>query len=188
MTRDETSITECLHRGSVTEPLDLSRLMDLTYAELQRIAREQFQRESTGHTLQPTALVHETFLSLVRRRHLSYRNREHFLGSAAQQMRRILVDHARRKKAHKRGGGQSHIPLDDERMIRFHLEDTEVLRIHEALKELAGFNPEGARVVEMRIFAGLRHEEVAKVLGVSTSTARNRWRAARTWLHRELDA
>lgn len=183
----EADITALLQSWEDGAPGALERLTPLVYDELHRIASRQFAREARNHTLQPTAVVHELFLDLMDRRQVRWQDRSHFFGFAARQMRRILVDHARRRKAGKRGGGAPIVSLEELPFVVDMTEDS-LLRLDEALADLARFNPEGSRVVEMRFFGGLTHEEVARVLGVSVTTARNKWRAAKTWLHRELGA
>lgn len=185
--RREADITALLHAWEDGAPGALDELTPLVYDELRRIAGRQLAREARGHTLQPTAVVHELFLDLMDRRRVHWQDRAQFFGFAARQMRRILVDHARRQKAGKRGGGARVVSLEDLPFV-VELSDEALLRVDEALADLAKFNPEGARVVEMRFFGGLSHEEIAGVLGVSVTTARNKWRAAKTWLHRELGA
>ena len=157
----------------------------MVYVELQRIARDQFSRESEGHTLQPTALVHEAFSRFLESRRVQWQNRDHFFGFAAHLMRRILVDHARKKKALKRGGDAQELSLSEVPAL-LELVDDDILRLHAVLEELEVFNPEGSEVVEMRFFGGLKYAEIAKLQGVSASTVRNRWQAAKLWLYREL--
>lgn len=183
-------ITVLLHAWSDGKPDALERLTPLVYDQLQRIARGYFMRESQSHTLQPTAVVNELFLDLMNRRRVQWQDRAQFFGFAARQMRRILVDHARRRTAVKRGGDAIPISLDaladDGILLQADMSDNELLRLDIALEDLARFNPEGGRIVEMRFFAGLTHDEIAAVLNVSTSTVRYKWRAAKSWLHRAL--
>lgn len=183
--QSEADITALLHSWEVGVPDALEQLTPLVYDELHRIASLQFSREARNHTLQPTAVVHELFLDLMGRRRVRWEDRSHFFGFAARQMRRILVDHARRRKARKRGGGVPVVSLDELPVVA-DLSEDDLLDLDDVLAELARFNPEGCRVVEMRFFGGLTHEEVARVLGVSVTTARNKWRSAKSWLQREL--
>jgi RNA polymerase sigma-70 factor, ECF subfamily len=163
----------------------LTELLPLVYAELRHIAARQLGRERTGHTLQPTALVHEVYLRLVDQRRVAWQDRAHFFGVAAQIMRRILVDHARRHTAAKRGDGVAHVALDDV------LEETasaavDILTLDHALGRLEAVDADLSRLVELRAFAGLTIEEAAHVLKVSPSTAKRDWRTAKAWLTREL--
>jgi RNA polymerase sigma-70 factor, ECF subfamily len=149
------------------------------------MAAGQLRREREGHTLQPTALVHEAYLQLVGQENLNWENRAHFLGIAAHLMRQILVAHARRRRAAKRDGALVRVTLDD--ALRAPDETTvDVLALGEALDALASVDPMRARVVELRYFGGLSIDETAEVLGVGTATVERSWRTARAWLWREL--
>jgi RNA polymerase sigma-70 factor, ECF subfamily len=163
------------------------RLLPLVYEELRRLARGYMARERDNHTLQPTALVHEAFLRLVDQRDVAWQDRAHFLAIAAQAMRRVLLDHARRHRAKKRDGGQRETldegALGDARGSA----SLDILALDQALVRLADFDPRALRVVELRYFAGLDVEETAEVLGLSTATVKRDWRDARAWLRRELD-
>lgn len=165
----------------------LELLLPLAYQELRRIAARQLHDERAQHTLVPTALVHELYLRLVDQRRASWENRAQFFGVAAQLMRRILVDHARARRAGKRGGLAPLLSLDGldvpEPDVRA-LDD--VIAIDEALEHLAARDPEQARIVELRFFAGLSVEEVAHLVGRSARTVKREWRLARAWLFREL--
>ena len=141
--------------------------------------------EGGWHTLQPTALVNEVFLRLKDRRQVSWENRSHFFGFAAQLMRRILVDHARSHRADKRGGGIAVAPLDEALAVA-ETRHLDLVALDEALNDLARIDPEGSRVVEMRFFAGLTHEEIADVLKVPKIRVRRQWTTAKLWLHRQL--
>ena len=162
----------------------LERLVPLVYDELRRIAARQLRGERSNHTLQPTELVHEAFLRLVRQ-NVSWQNRAHFFGVAAEIMRRLLVDHARKKRADKRGAGMETIALD-ERIEWPAARDLDIVALDECLTALAELDPQQAKVVELRFFAGLSIEETAEVLGVSDSTVKREWRVARAWLLREM--
>ena len=185
MPGQEHEITELLHAWSNGDPRALPKLTPRVYDELHRIASTQFVHEAAGHTLQPTAVVNELFLDLVHRRRVRWEDRAHFFGFAANQIRRILVSYARRRKAGKRGGGARDLPLDD-LPFTSNLMPDEILRLDAALADLKRFNPEGGRIVEMWFFGGLTRAEIALALGVSPSTVRDRWQAARAWLRREL--
>jgi RNA polymerase sigma factor (TIGR02999 family) len=163
----------------------LSQLVPLVYAELRRIASRQLGRERVGHTLQPTALVHEVYLRLVDQRQADWQNRAHFFGVAAQLMRRILVDHARRHNAVKRGDGMRCVSVDDALDVPAS-DQIPILALDHALDRLQRVDSELATMVELRAFGGLTVEEAAHVLKVSPSTAKRDWRTAKAWLNREL--
>jgi RNA polymerase sigma factor (TIGR02999 family) len=162
------------------------RLLPIVYGELRRQAARLLRRERRDHTLQPTALVHETYLRLVEQKAADWRNRTQFFAVAARAMRRILVDHARRHGARKRGGSWDRITLDESRRAWPGEPDVDVLALEDALGELATIDPAKVRLVELRFFAGLNLEETASVLGVSESTVSREWRLARAWLFRRL--
>jgi RNA polymerase sigma factor (TIGR02999 family) len=159
-------------------------LLPLVYAELRHLAARLLRNERPDHTLQPTALVHEAYLRLVDQRVDTWQNKAHFLGIAAQAMRRILIDHARRRRAAKRGGAR--VTLDDD-MAAVTGPSIDVLEVDSALQRLAALDERQSRVVELRFFGGLSVEETAQVLGVGTATVKRDWNVARAWLHRELD-
>ena len=163
----------------------LARLTPLVYDELHRLARRYMRGEQTGHQLQTTALVNEAYLRLVDSRRVGWRNRAHFFAVAAQLMRRVLVDVARRQRFQKRGRDWQKVTLPDgfEPAVA---SDTDIVAVDDALQELARLDPRKARVVELRFFGGLSLEETAEALGVSTDTVGRDWRAARAWLSREL--
>jgi RNA polymerase sigma factor (TIGR02999 family) len=166
------------------------RLLPAVYAELRRQAARAMRRESSEHTLQATALVHEAYLRLVDQRRVVWRNRAHFFGVAAQVMRRILVDHARGRHAAKRGGAFRQVTVGDADVAVTPAADhgVDVLALHEALERLASLDPDQARLVELRYFGGLSIEETAEALGVSPATVKREWAIARAWLRRELSA
>ena len=180
--RGVTALLSDWSRGDATA---LNQLLPLVYAELRRIAARQLRGERANHTLQPTALVHEVYLRLVDQRQVDWQDRAHFLGVAAQTMRRILVDHARRHDASKRGDGVPCVSIDDAAEIAASGE-MPLLALDEALGRLERVDPELARIVELRAFGGLTIEEAAHVLKVSPSTAKRDWRTAKAWLNREL--
>ena len=180
-------ITALLDAWSRGNPRALDRLLPLVYDELRRIARRQLRGERTGHTLQPTALVHEAYLRLIDQRHVDWRSRAHFFGVAAHVMRRILVDKARRRHANKRGDGFQRVAID-EAVNTAARQEIPVLALDAALGRLETVDRGLARIVELRAFGGLTIEEAAHVLNVSASTAKREWRTAKAWLTRELGA
>ena len=163
------------------------RLLPAVYDELRRQAERAMRREGE-HTLQATALVHEAYLRLVDQRRVEWRNRAHFFGIAAQMMRRVLVDHARARLSHKRGGGAQVVMLSDADVATpsGDADALDVLALHEALERLAALDADQARVVELRYFGGLSIEETAEALSVSPATVKREWAVARAWLRREL--
>lgn len=162
------------------------RLFSLVYDELRQIAAGHRRLEHPDHSLQTTAIVHEAYLRLARLDAMDWKSRGHFFAVASQAMRRVLVDHARRRRAAKRGGGLAPSPLDT---VVLALESsTDLLELDIALDKLARLEPREARVVELRFFAGLTVPEVAGVLGLSPATVERDWTAARAWLRRELEA
>jgi len=160
----------------------LESLMPLIYGQLREMARRHLARERRGHTLQPTAIVHEAYLRLSREEAKNWQSRSHFFAVAGTAMRRILVDYARRRSSKKRGGDASAYQIESIAEPKA----VDLIAVDDALQKLAQLDPERARVVELRFFAGLTEEETAAALDVSVATARRRWMGARTWLHREL--
>jgi RNA polymerase sigma factor (TIGR02999 family) len=179
-------VTALLLSWSGGERSAADRLIPVVYDELRRQAARAMRREGREHTLQATALVHEAYMRLVDQRRVEWRNRAHFFGIAAEVMRRVLIDHARARLAAKRGGGGMRITLGDASGISAPDVDADVLALHEALDRLAGFDPDQARLVELRYFGGLTIEETAEALGVSAATVKREWVLARAWLRREL--
>ena len=169
------------------DPAALDRLLPLVYDELRRIARQRLRAERTGHTLQTAALVHEAYLRLVDQQGATIQNRAHFLAIAAQLMRQILVDHARRRRAGKRGGVAMTIPLD-EGSFPVGPPDVDLLALHESLDTLAAIDPRQSRIVELRFFAGLDVKEIAEAIEVSPATVRRDWAMAKAWLYRRLSS
>lgn len=163
----------------------LERLTPLVYTELRRLAARYLRRERTGHTLQSTALVHEAYLRLIDQNRVQWQNRAHFFGVAAQLIRRILVDHARNRNAHKRGAGAVKLALD-EAIALPQQRDLDLVALDDALETLAKLDPQQARVVELRFFTGLSVEETAEVLQISPATVKREWTAAKAWLYREI--
>ncbi len=163
----------------------VDQLMPLVYDELHRLATGYMRSERPSHTLQPTALVNEAYFRLVDQDRVRWKNRAQFFGIAAQLMRRILVDHARRRRYAKREGSQHTISLDEASLPNTG-RTTDLLALDDALDSLAEFNPRMSRIVELRVFGGLTIEESASVLGVSGTTVINDFRAAKAWLFRQL--
>jgi len=163
----------------------LDQLMPLVYDELRRLAEHCMRQERSDHTLQPTALVHETYLRLVGQTNIDWQSRAHFFGTAAHLIRQILVQHARAHQTAKRGGTsfkwslETAADVSNERAV-------DLIALDDALAGLAKIDPRQSRLVELRFFGGLRMDEVAEVLGVSPITAKRNWRTARAWLHREI--
>ncbi len=162
-------------------------LLNAVYAELRRQASRAMNREPEHATLQTTALVHEAYLRLVDQRRVTWKNRSHFFGIAAQIMRRILVDHARGRLADKRGGDQAPVTLtESDAALQADASPTDVMALHDALEKLAVFDELQARIVEMRYFGGLTIEETAEAIGIGPTTVKAEWAIARAWLRREL--
>jgi len=180
------NVTQLLLKWNKGDPAALDALIPLVYGELQRLARHYLQREEQGHTLSSTALVHEAYLRLVDQRDVTWQNRAHFFGVASQMMRRILVDHARKRSAAKRGGDKLTLALD-EAVAASEPREFDLVALDEALLGLAKLDERQSRLVELRFFGGLSIEETSQVLGVSTPTVKRDWASARAWLYRELN-
>jgi RNA polymerase sigma factor (TIGR02999 family) len=178
-------VTVLLRQVKAGDSDAVSRLLELVYPQLRRIARQRLRQERSGHTLQPTALVNEAYMQLAGQMGKDWQNRSHFYAVAAQSMRRVLVDYAREKKALKRAGDRQQVELDEALAIVSDRLD-EILAIDEALQRLAAFDPRGSKVVEMRFFGGMTEEEAAEVLGVTPRTVKRDWNVAKAWLHGEL--
>ncbi len=163
----------------------LDQLMPLIYQELKQLARGYLRGERPDHTLQPTALIHEAYMRLADQRLPQWQNRAHFYGIAARVMRQILVDHARRHHASKRGSEQQRVPLD-EAIVFTEDRAADVVALDDALKELATFDERKCRVIELRFFGGLSLEETAEALGISIATVGRELRSASAWLHRRM--
>jgi RNA polymerase sigma factor (TIGR02999 family) len=167
----------------------LERLLPLIYDELRQLAGRYLRRERSDHTLQPTALVHEAYLRLIDQTQVRWQNRAHFIGVAAQIMRRILVDHARRHTADKRGGDAEILPLEEEILLvsgNTSERGVELLALDEALENLAKLDPQKAKIVELRYFGGLSVEETAEVMNCSAVTIKRQWRMAKAWLYGQI--
>ncbi|MEM1176866.1 MAG: sigma-70 family RNA polymerase sigma factor [Acidobacteriota bacterium] len=186
---DPEDITELLLRWGEGRPEALDQLLPVLYAELRAMATRSLRKERSGHTLQATALVNEAYLRIVNQDRIRWQNRAQFFGVASEMMRRILVDHARRRQAAKRDGGVR-ITLEDglsgARGAGSATREVNLIALDEALTRLQDLDPRQARIVEMRYFAGLKIEETAEVLGVSARTVKREWQMARAWLKREL--
>jgi RNA polymerase sigma factor (TIGR02999 family) len=183
--QDPQDITGMLAAWNAGDAEALDRLMDLVYPELRRLARQHLDRRRPGESLESAALANEAYLKLVRAGGIRCENRTHFLALCSQIIRRILVDHARRRGFAKRGGDALRVPLD-EALLAAEARGIEVLALDQALHSLAGIDGRKSRVVELRYFGGLSIEETAEVLGVSVDTAKRDWRMARAWLIGEL--
>lgn len=186
-------VTALLRRASRGEREALDRLFPLLYDELKSVAHRRLEAERDGHTLNTTALVHETYFKLVQQERVEWQSRAHFFAIAARAMRRILVDHARKRNADRRGGGATKVSLDGQGRVpapgAMGEDDlADLIVLDDALDRLADFNSRGADVVLYRFFGGLTHRETAEVLGVSEVTVRRAWTAARAWLRGELTA
>ena len=182
-----TGVTGLLHAWNEGDVDALKSLMPAVFAELKRIARHRFAAERPGHTLQPTAIVNEVYLRLAEQKMPRLQNRDHFLAYAGKMMRWILVDHARRRRSEKRGGGQPTIHLTDNLDAQqSSTSEIDIIALDEALDRLEELAPRQSRIVELRFFAGLTIEETAALLGVSTSLVKDDWRMAKTWLYRQL--
>ena len=181
-----TDVTQILARAQQGDPLAAGELLPLVYQELRRIAAHKMAGEASGQTLQPTALVHEAWLRLVDKDgQAQFQNRAHFFGAAAEAMRRILIDRARRKQAIRHGAGQVRVDVDDVD-IPAPADDEELLAVNDALDRFATVDAQKAELVKLRYFVGMTIEEAAAVLGVSEPTAKRWWAYARAWLFTEI--
>ena len=163
----------------------IDQMLPLVYDELHRLAGSYMGRERSGHTLQPTALLHEAYLRLIDQRRVDWKNRAQFFGLAAQMMRRVLSNHARDRAAGKRGGGAQKVTLSMAEGV-FDQPAVDVLALDEALDELAKFDERKCRIIELKFFTGLTNEEMAQTLGISTATVEREWTLARAWLYNSL--
>lgn len=186
VSQNANQITEQLIAWNNGDQQALSQLIPIVYQELRRMADRFLRHESPGHTLQPTALVHEAWLRLIDQTRVNWQNRAQFFGVAAQMMRRILVDHAKTKHREKRGGDAVKLSLDE--VINFSQERAaDLIALDEALEALSNFDRRKCRVVELRYFGGLSVEETAEVLSVSPDTVMRDWKLAKAWLYQQLD-
>lgn len=185
MAESDHDITEILQQWSDGDENAVERLFPFVYDELRRLARNYLAKERSGHTLQPTALVHEAYLRLIDQNRTTWQNRIHFYAVAANMMRRILVNHARDRAAKKRGGDFQIVSLV-ENFNAAGKDTLDVVRLNEALQELEKFDARKSRVVEMRFFGGLSEKEISEVLKVSEKTVLRDWLMAKMWLRREM--
>jgi RNA polymerase sigma factor (TIGR02999 family) len=181
---DVTRILTAIEQGDAKAT---DELLPLVYQELRRLAANKMAGECAGHTLQPTALVHEAWLKLVDSPAQSWQNRAHFFGAAAEAMRRILIDRARRKNRQRRGSGAEHLDADQIE-IASPAPDDQLLALNEALDRFAELEPQQAELVKLRYFVGLKIDEASEILGISEATAKRWWTYARAWLFDELSA
>jgi RNA polymerase sigma factor (TIGR02999 family) len=184
---DVSDVTRILDRVQHGEPKAAEELLPLVYDELRRLAAHKMANEAPGQTLQPTALVHEAWLRLGGDDQIAWQNRAHFLSAAAEAMRRILVDSARRKLRLKRGGGGERVELN-ESVIKQPAEDEKILQVHAALEALSVEDPEKAQIVKLRFFVGLGYDEIAALLGVNEKTVRRHWEVAKVRLFQNIKA
>jgi len=179
---DVTQILTAIEQGDANAA---DKLLPLVYEELRKLAAHRMSNEATGQTLQPTALVHEAWMRLVGKENPKFENRAHFFAAAAEAMRRILIDNARRKRALRHGGGQQRVSFELAE-LHFASDDDQLLAVNEAIDKLAAQHKLEAELVKLRYFVGMTLEEAAEVLGLSARTADNYWAHARAWLFREL--
>ena len=185
LTRAET--IELLAASTAGDSLATEKLVDLVYTELRRLALHYLGGEAPNRTLQATELVHEAYIRLIGQKEVHWQNRSHFVGVAAQFMRRILIDRARKRAAAKRGARPAKVTLDEAVAVSVENFD-EMLLVDQALSRLSAVDAQQGRIVELRYFGGLTAEETAKVLGISTATVNRDWNVARAWLYRELES
>jgi RNA polymerase sigma factor (TIGR02999 family) len=178
---DVTEILTAIDRGQARA----DELLPLVYEELRKLAAARMAQESPGQTLQPTALVHEAWLRLVGDTNPKFDGRAHFFAAAAEAMRRILIENARRKRALRHGGGQARLDIHE---VEIAAAENELLAVHEALDKLSAEDAGLANLVKMRFFVGLTNKEAAEILGVSEPTVERRWAFARAWLYREIQS
>ena len=181
----ERDITSILNEAGPGNESARDALLEAVYGEIRALAEARLRQERAGHTLQPTALVHEAYLKLVDQTRVNWQGRTHFLAVAAQAMRRILIDHARRRGREKHGGGWRRVTLYDAFALKAD-HDLDVVALHEALEKMARLDERQANVVELRLFGGLTTEETARMLEVSTRTVERDWKMGQAWLRREL--
>jgi RNA polymerase sigma factor (TIGR02999 family) len=186
MTSEAEGITQLLVAWNKGEDTAFAELIPLVYPELRKMARRYMVREREEHTLQTSALINEAYMRLADQKKVDWQDRAHFYAVAAQVMRHILVDHARKAKYDKRGAGAHHVALDDAISVGILERAGDLVALDEALTSLFDFDPRKSRVVELRFFGGLTVEEIARLLCLSPVTVMREWRAAKAWLHREL--
>jgi len=178
-------ITQLLLSWSKGDQGALDQLVPLVYPELRRLAQRYMRRENSAHTLQTSALINEAYLRIVDQQEVEWQDRAHFFAVAAQVMRHILIDHARRHRYAKRGAGARHVPLDETAIISQE-RATEFLALDDALTRLATIDARKSQIVELRFFGGLTVEEIAEVMKLSPITIKREWRSAKAWLHSEI--
>lgn len=182
---DMQEVTQLLNAVSAGEPQAADQLLGLVYGELRQLAAAKMAREVPGQTLQPTALVHEAWLRLGGDEQIEWKNRAHFFAAAAEAMRRILIDAARRKNAARHGGKWERVNLESLELAAA-LDETQILDLDDALARFAVHDPAKAQLVKLRFFVGLTLEQAAQSLGISEATAKRYWAYARAWLYREI--
>ncbi len=178
-------ITQQLMNWSHGDKAALDQLVPLVYPELRRLAKRHMARESPEHTLQTSALINEAYLKLIDQQHVGWQNRAHFFAVAAQVMRHILIDHARKHLYDKRGAGAQHVPLE-EAAVSQQERAADLVRLDEALNVLTTLDPRRSQIIELKFFGGLNAEEIAEVMSISPSTVQREWRAAKAWLHHTM--
>jgi RNA polymerase sigma factor (TIGR02999 family) len=178
--------THILERVEHGDAAAAAELLPIVYEELRRLAAQKMANEAAGHTLQPTALVHEAWMRLGGSEAPTFQNRAHFFGAAAEAMRRILIEHARRRLAAKRGGGVTPLDADELEISSPLADDDHLLAVNEALEKLVAVDPRKAELVKLRFFVGLNFEEAAAALGIAVPTAKQWWAYARAWLTVEM--
>lgn len=186
MSSDTHQITQMLIELTDGNAEVVERILPHIYDELRRLAGSYLRRERSDHTLQPTALVHEAYIKLIDQKKVKWQNRAHFFGIAAQVMRRILMDHARKHNADKRGGDYEKLPIEEEILVVSHEKSAELIALDDALQALAELDEQKAKIVELRYFGGLSIEETAEVMGVSVPTINRQWRMAKAWLYSQV--
>lgn len=185
MPHPKSEVTRLLEEWSHGDQEALDKLMTLVYDELRQIARTHLAREAPDDTLRPTAVVHEACLHLLQRRKVDWESRAQFFSYMAEVMRRILVDHARKRQAARRGGGATRISLDEAIGLPAQW-NPDLVAVDDAIRSLEAVDPRQSQIVVLRFFGGLTEEEIGAVLGVSSRTVKREWRTAKLWLHREL--
>ena len=179
-----TRLIGAIHRG---DPHAAGELLPLVYQELRKLAAHKMANQAAGHTLQPTALVHEAWLRLAGNEQAHFAGRSHFFAAAGEAMRHILIDSARRKRALRHGGGQARVDIQSLEIAAL-ANDDELLAVHDVLNKLAAEAPQKAELVKLRYFVGMTFEEAAEALGISVATAKRHWAYARAWLYEEIQA
>lgn len=184
--QDSRQITLLLHEWKNGKKEAFDELFPFVFNELKRRASAYLRNEREGHTLQTTALVNEAYMKLVDKESIEWEDRSHFFAIAANAMRRILVDYARKKKRDKRGGKDADLPLEEAKYISSNEKSVDLVALDEALNELARFDERQAKIVELKYFGGMTNDETAKVLNISNVTVRRDWNLAKAWLHQQI--